>query len=384
MFLLSEEIFNSMRDMIGNDCGDDIWMIKDANNMGEIFYSENFDSLHTNDIDLTDNLVEEEEEEKKEDNKDDKNTKKIKTLETKINKIDEELEIIAYYDDNAKIIAKLENKKNNYETMKNKLCEKIKRKKDAFKPTMDVKTPEDTDDKRFQEIEKINGTVLNKDANNYRCELIFKLLNDKTLKIIENEDNKQLIILRKFYNCVYSHLYSNYMDLDKYDGITYNILATKIIDIMRVNMVDILKYELYYALMYELSENLEQKYNTSNLPVKATNDMIIIKMIYNLLDKTMLKQNDLLENEEFDEESSTSALVNKIIELSEIKETSNEDKKDDSSSLFALLRKYVDFYKTILSQISTNLLNEINNVLELLKINALLVEIAYDVKIKSK
>ena len=137
--------------------------------------------------------------------------------------------------------------------------------------------------------------------------------------------------------------------------------------------------------MYELTQNLEQKINPETFK-DPKDDNIIIKMIYNLFDKSMLKKNELIENSDFDEEIYTTILINKIIELSEIKEINKENKKEnkneDTSPLFTSLKTYVDFYKIILTQISTNLLNEINNVLELLKINSVLIEIAEEVKQK--
>ena len=429
VFLLSEYLWDVLYDSIGDDCendiqsnGDDcendIWGNDDIENLKKIFdpkfVEEKMVLIAHNKYGLDYGAMVEDSGKLIEGNTE-KNEKDLIKIEAeiiknqeKINKIENEIIKIGgeatSYSKNL-IIKKLKDKKEKLEYILNELNELIKKKREEEKKEEEEEEKKEEEEEKennesdkkkdffgelgefvkdepyyYRIIEYINGKVLgNNEENeeneeNYPCEFIFKLLNAQNIeKLNENEDLFKS--LNKFYSCIYSRVYSNYMDLDKNLGVTYNRLSTRIIEILKMNIVNPIKYECYFALMFRCIEiyrdNDKEIEGIENevLNFESPLSKKIIKMIGKILFNSVLNENSLNDKNIVDTVTSTELLVNEILSIGDINDETSKN----------ILNDYFDFYRQMALQLSNLLYKMLNEIIEILRVNGLLLQIGYQI-----
>jgi hypothetical protein len=396
ILLLSEYLWECVEESIGNDCGLELWENDDIGSLKNILFPD-FDDKLLSDIDISKNettnnnitsVVLSDDDALKIDIR-----QKINDFENKIVNIDK---LSSKNEDNPKIKNKLVIKKLQYTNARNALKNRlINLNKIGYDKEPDSENIGDNKDDYYgvetafvsdgpdyyKKIKEINNVIFKPENNHsHPCEFIFRLLDNKTIENASTE-LEEYNILSKFYNCVYKQIYSNYMDLDKYEGITYNRLSTRIIEILKANAVNPLKYELYYALMDKIINSSELKIDAQiYLNSESIEAKQIISMINKIFENTMLKENMLSSDDTNTEDTDINVLINKLKEIGSINDKNDSaisKSKDtagkNSETLDKSLKKYIDFYKSILSSISKSLLTEMNNIIELLKINSMII-----------
>ena len=414
IFLLGEYIWEVIEDSIGNDCENELWTNDDINELKKLLfknfsgeYIKNTNNLFINKKKVMSNIN------KNNNNKVNKKTSKAinQKIEEYNKKIEELIKLLNKNEGNPRITQKLNIKLENYGSALNKLKEQIRTDKNKEKEEGQEEKEEEQEEEKedtknniydeaynieeeefygsggdfiedspkyYHQMKEINEYIMREENASYPCEIIFKLLDNKLVDkmLLDKNDenvNKEYKVLAKFYDCVYKPMYSNYMDLDKYENITYNRLSSRIIEILHINVVNTVKYDLYYSLMYVLSSSSgPYKFPVSEYSNPCEGEgLYILKIIDNILFNTMLKDNQLLDEEvnDYSEETQVDNLISKLIEIGRF------DTDNDKEEATENIKKYVNFYKAILLKISTGLLEQLNGLIELLKINSVILPI---------
>ena len=199
---------------------------------------------------------------------------------------------------------------------------------------------------------------------------IIKILNDKCEKntLISNHlikiycsninEKKHFDLIKKYFKLIYTKVFNDYWDLDRYENSDYNITNKSIIQILKINVIEIIKNELINTLTNYIIQLNKNKLNINNIikGIKINNDFkksikiylyesMILKLGLNNPDKTNLQIN-------IDEQKIR--IINVLEKILEYKFDETEQNE---------LKKIIEFNKFICENLSLNCYEEIIKIL---------------------
>lgn len=211
------------------------------------------------------------------------------------------------------------------------------------------KLVDDLDDKYLKII-----TILD-----VKCESI-SLISNHIIKIFNKSiiDHNSNELIGKYFKLIFTSIFNDYWDLDRYEDSEYNIINNSIIEILKINVVGIIKNELINTLSnYIIQINKNNNESSSIIKsIKNNNDLkesIKIYLTKSLIMKLGLSNPDK-PNQQITIDEQKSIIINILNKIlgSQLDNTSKEE-----------INKIIEFNKFVCENIGLNSYDEITKIL---------------------
>jgi hypothetical protein len=205
--------------------------------------------------------------------------------------------------------------------------------------------------------DKYQQIIINNLKNDYWK--ILKIINEKIsntksisnflLKIIE-QSGQNVQIFNKYFEYVFTNIFDDYWDLDRYENSNYNILNMSIINILKTNIICPIHIELSNKLVNYLGQIVKKD---SKVNLDKTSNESIEQFLYNgLITKLQLK------NPDYSSYPDIEMLKNNIIQNI----NSGTTYKLDPNQI-EKIKKIIDFYKLTCDELGKVCHEEITKIL---------------------